>query len=740
MVSEQEAWRVFFDLYLPVMEALPQDPDGRDPLALELPLDLRRVLVGRNQEQQSDQPSVDVIVCVHDALDDVRRCLAALLAHSDRRFRLIVVNDGSGIATTAVLNAFAEEHPAVRLIDHPDAPHGYPIAANLGLRASTSDYTILLNSDTIVSHGWLGRLVDYGELHETVGILGPLSNAAGHQSVPAVREDGAWAVNPLPAWLTVEGAAAALERAAPRTNTRLPFINGFCYVIKRAALEAVGLLDELSFPGGYCEENDYSQRARDAGFDLAVVDDAYVYHANSRSYGKERRAELAPRNYQTFLNKHGRERIQALVAGMEADRTLAPVRSAFANATASPRAFAEVLVNDQRGPLSLVFIFSGSSQEDPDRWHSLRQEVQGLAELGIPARIAVPQQAHGPSDHDANPPLLELFANSEDLAAATADADVIIATDTVSATTLQALRTSRTDFLPAYRLYDYEPFCADPLRAERAIASYTAIPDALLLAGSQWLCNLLARRHGLSVAMVASSPDRPPADRGEQALDERLLGGQALRHFAVPDEPTRAPMPLRVVARIDPHSVRQQPRATIAVLTRLLGEVPAGVSTHTFGCTEAELLALASSAAHAVELGPLIAGHRGVLTPEGVTQLLRESDVLLDMSIYSASIDTALRAMACGATAVVPARGAVWELIDRADNAIAVDTADPAAVYQTLASLALDGERLGRLRANAVLTAARHPIARAALSQYLIFERAHRARFHLAVSTPQLAG
>ena len=192
------------DLYLPVLDGVPSDPQGRDPLALPLPCDLEGVLAAPGEEQQDDAPGVDVVICVHDAPEDVRRCLWALLARTGRRLRLIVVDDGSAAPTRELLEHFAAAHPAVTLIHREAAPHGYPLAANEGLRASRGDYVVLLNSDTIVTHGWLERLVRRGELHERVGILGPLSNAAGHQSVPVVREDGAWAINPLPNWLTVE--------------------------------------------------------------------------------------------------------------------------------------------------------------------------------------------------------------------------------------------------------------------------------------------------------------------------------------------------------------------------------------------------------------------------------------------------------------------------------------------------------------------------------------------------------
>ena len=109
--------------------------------------------------------------------------------------------------------------PRVRLISNPEPPHGYTIAANLGLRAAVGDYIVLLNSDTIVTAGGSSGSSTCGESDEQIGILGPLSNAASHQSVPEVREDGAWATNPLPAVADRRGhgvAVAGSRRATGR--------------------------------------------------------------------------------------------------------------------------------------------------------------------------------------------------------------------------------------------------------------------------------------------------------------------------------------------------------------------------------------------------------------------------------------------------------------------------------------------------------------------------------------------
>src|SRR5262249_46176604 len=192
---ERDAWRTLLDLYLPLLEGALPCADRRDPLSLACPLDVLGALADPDAEHGPGRPSVDIVACVHDALEELRLCLFSLLAKTGRRFRLILVNDGSDATTTGFLREFARRNPAATLIEREHPPHGYTLAANRGLELATSDYVILLNSDTVVSAGWLARLVAHGEDRPTVGVLGPFSNAATHQSVPHLRHDRASAVN-----------------------------------------------------------------------------------------------------------------------------------------------------------------------------------------------------------------------------------------------------------------------------------------------------------------------------------------------------------------------------------------------------------------------------------------------------------------------------------------------------------------------------------------------------------------
>ncbi len=272
--------------------------------------------------------SADIVVCVHNALDDVRACLAAIEANTPQeQHRLIIVNDGSNEATSRYLREHCEGAGAQLIANA--TPRRYTRAANQGLAASSAPYVCLLNSDTIVTPNWLNRMLDSMQAGERVGAAGPLSNAASYQSVPGLRDaDGDWSVNPLPGGVSPNMMARIVASCSANVRPEPAFINGFCMLISRPCLDAVGPLDEVTFPNGYAEENDFCLRAAAHGFRLVIADDAYVYHAKSRSYSHAARRRLAARMHLALSRKHGTRTIAAALSQTEAaSNALDPLRS-----------------------------------------------------------------------------------------------------------------------------------------------------------------------------------------------------------------------------------------------------------------------------------------------------------------------------------------------------------------------------------------------------------------------------
>ena len=256
-----------------------------------------RLPVGPDQHLED----VDIIICIHNAYEDVRRCFDSIVASTSRPYRLILVDDGSDTKTRDYVKAFAEGQNAT-LIRH-EIAKGYTLAANAGLQARLAPYCILLNSDTEVSKGWIDRLMDMMKRDPSVGVVGPLSNTASWQSVPRLAEGSDWAQNPLPDHLNLEEMAEIVANGAHRHGIPLGFLNGFCLLLRSQMLDEIGIFDEENFVLGYGEENDLCIRARKAGWKLLAAEDCFVLHKQSKSYG-DRRLKLAQMAGEALSRKH----------------------------------------------------------------------------------------------------------------------------------------------------------------------------------------------------------------------------------------------------------------------------------------------------------------------------------------------------------------------------------------------------------------------------------------------------
>ena len=237
-------------------------------------------------EDDDRSADVTVIVPVHGALDELERCVRSVVASSDDvDVRVLVVDDGSPQPDAAErLAAVAALDPRVDLLTRPDN-RGYTATVNEGCRAATGD-VVLLNSDTEVAEGWLSRLRAVAYARPAVATVTPVSNAAGPFSVPVRGGDD------LAPGTDVATMDALVRRLSPKRRPATPTGHGFCMYVRRAAFDAVGYFDELAFPRGYGEENDFCMRASAAGM-IHLVDDAtFVYHQRSASFGAEKAAIL----------------------------------------------------------------------------------------------------------------------------------------------------------------------------------------------------------------------------------------------------------------------------------------------------------------------------------------------------------------------------------------------------------------------------------------------------------------
>src|SRR5215471_10471487 len=114
--------------------------------------------VSATSAETAAEAAIDIVVPVYNAVDDLERCVESVLAHTDCRYRLVLIDDASpDPAIAAYFRALARRQlPRVLLLRN-RRNRGFPRTANRGLLLSRAD-VVLLNSDTVVTRGWLTAL------------------------------------------------------------------------------------------------------------------------------------------------------------------------------------------------------------------------------------------------------------------------------------------------------------------------------------------------------------------------------------------------------------------------------------------------------------------------------------------------------------------------------------------------------------------------------------------------------
>ena len=653
---------------------------------------------------------VDVVVCVHNALDHVERCLASVLTRTTTDFRLIVVNDGSDERTTARLRELADGNAAMDVLET-NGPIGYTGAANRGLRESIAEYVVLLNSDTIVPRLWIEGMLDCMASGEEVGLVGPLSNAASWQSVPERSDDaGGWKVNDLPIGYNVDDFGELVYALSRRRFPRVEFLNGFCLMFRRAVLDRVGLLDEAAFPQGYGEENDYCLRARSAGFELAIADHCYVHHAKSKSFGA-RRAELARQGDDALFRKHPREAVEAGTRQVKNCTDLAYMRTAIDSFLhTDERVWAHGSSDEQGGgPKTCDVLFLLPVRGASGGANSVVQEVAGMRALGVDARVATHNRyidsfkMYYRSFFDDGGFFL-FYGSDDELYAQAVDFDVVVATLWSTPALIAPFANRYPEKLYVYYVQDYEPwfFPHDPESETVARESYTLVPNMVLMAKTNWICRIILDKHGCRVHRVVPSLDK------------------SVYH---PPPRAQASGAVTVAAMVRPSTARRAPLRTLRVLKAVREIARADVRVEVFGVDQMDLERYIQANREALGDGFPFES-RGVLPREGVAALLRDTDVFIDLSDYQAFGRTGLEAMACGCAVVLPAEGGADEYAVHGENAVVVDTTSFEKVVVELTKLLDDEKSRQRLAKRGIETAARYNVARAALSELAVFRQA----------------
>jgi GT2 family glycosyltransferase/glycosyltransferase involved in cell wall biosynthesis len=222
---------------------------------------------------------VSIVIPVYNALDLAQLCLASIFEHgAEKSFEVVVVDNGSRPDVEQWLTAEERLHTGLRHLRF-DQPLGFARAANTGVAETTGEVVILLNSDTIVTPGWLDSLCDELSADPSLGALTPLTNHAGEAAQIDLTTFDLSAPRAL--------ALIAKRPKQPRILYLPQRVAFFCVALRREVWLQCNGLDEAYAVGNF-EDDDLCLRLRIAGYRLGVAQHIFVYHHNNETFRANR--------------------------------------------------------------------------------------------------------------------------------------------------------------------------------------------------------------------------------------------------------------------------------------------------------------------------------------------------------------------------------------------------------------------------------------------------------------------
>ena len=264
----------------------------------------------------NDAVDVSVLIVNWNAREFLRPCLASLQMQSALH-NVILVDNAS---TDGSVESVRANFPNVHLIAS-EKNLGFAAGNNRAAQHSRGRYLLLLNPDTTVPPGALAKLVAYADAHPEIGALGPqLQNPdgtpqrscwRGFPGLSMALTDALylWKLPWLPFAQRSEYRAEELQ--APR---RVDHLLGACMLIRRAAWEQVGALDENYFL--FLEETDWCLRAQRAGWQIVYFPDTHIVHFGQQSM-RQAPSKNIPQFYASYLRfyraQHGAKTLRAFL-------------------------------------------------------------------------------------------------------------------------------------------------------------------------------------------------------------------------------------------------------------------------------------------------------------------------------------------------------------------------------------------------------------------------------------------
>jgi GT2 family glycosyltransferase len=269
-------------------------------------------------------PLVSILIVTHNSESFLLPCIESIRKHTSYpNYELVIVDNASLDRTPETLRSISQVDQKCRVIYLEDN-EGFAAANNAAALHAEGEYFVLLNVDTVVTAGWIGRLLREFSRDSATGMVCPVTNFAGNEVKINVAYRNAREMQLFSEQIAVEKEGAVMEiRTIPL----------FCALISRTVWQKVGELD-TRFSVGMFEDDDYSIRLRRAGYKLLAVENCFIHHFGQGSFGR-----LTPELYEQIFGENRRRFEEKWGLTWEPHQTRPGVRPAFEERRFTPEGF-----------------------------------------------------------------------------------------------------------------------------------------------------------------------------------------------------------------------------------------------------------------------------------------------------------------------------------------------------------------------------------------------------------------